>query len=341
MGMKLIDELDNTIEDRISFKYYIENHDNYKKSAKNYGCTHNGVSYGANMSAVEMSICRKKDNVMVEISKGDFSKGDFRKIFMRFVEYCAGYDDWFEKMKNYSTERRFKIYSQREFDEERKSLDKNSLKRYMNSFRDLPFSVNGEKYHMSVNVNICTQMDYCCEIIPDEQLEEWFFCLKISTKIFPVYEAQNNEKYVERSKKIKQLSTDELVDKYEKELQNRITTNKNRQGTKSSPYMRSEFVSELAKRRAEGICELSDENGCYHGAPFEVDGIPYLESHHVKWLSQGGEDVVENVVALCPNCHKKMHALNKDEDKKRLLDRLQSYDRALKKQLLNNRNIKG
>jgi 5-methylcytosine-specific restriction protein A len=32
--------------------------------------------------------------------------------------------------------------------------------------------------------------------------------------------------------------------------------------------------------------------------------------HHVTPLSGGGEDTTGNTVALCPNCHRKMHVLN-------------------------------
>lgn len=54
-------------------------------------------------------------------------------------------------------------------------------------------------------------------------------------------------------------------------------------------------------------------------APFNrPDGEPYLEAHHIVWLSQGGEDSIENCVALCPNCHKKMHIVNNSDDIKKL-----------------------
>ena len=46
---------------------------------------------------------------------------------------------------------------------------------------------------------------------------------------------------------------------------------------------------------------------------------PFLETHHVIWLADGGDDSIENTVALCPNCHKKMHVLNLDEDVDKLL----------------------
>lgn len=73
---------------------------------------------------------------------------------------------------------------------------------------------------------------------------------------------------------------------------------------------RDPYIAEYARRRANGYCQL-----CKKAAPFlRKDGTPYLESHHIIWLSEGGEDSVENTVALCPNCHRKMHNINDPED---------------------------
>jgi 5-methylcytosine-specific restriction protein A len=33
----------------------------------------------------------------------------------------------------------------------------------------------------------------------------------------------------------------------------------------------------------------------------------FLEEHHVVPLPVGGPDIIENTVALCPNCHRKCH----------------------------------
>ena len=86
---------------------------------------------------------------------------------------------------------------------------------------------------------------------------------------------------------------------------------------------RDPYVSEYVKRRAKGICDL-----CEMPAPFkDKKGRPYLENHHVKWLANGGEDTKENAVALCPNCHRKMHTLNLPEDVSALEKTLAYYKR--------------
>lgn len=75
--------------------------------------------------------------------------------------------------------------------------------------------------------------------------------------------------------------------------------------------IRGKDVSIAVKERANGICEL-----CKHSAPFkDYQGKPYLEVHHIIWISRGGEDCVENAAALCPNCHRKMHILDLPEDR--------------------------
>lgn len=82
----------------------------------------------------------------------------------------------------------------------------------------------------------------------------------------------------------------------------------------STMFSRDPYVSTFAKARAHGVCQL-----CQESAPFlDRNNEPYLETHHIRWLSKGGDDSVQNTVALCPNCHKKMHILNLEEDRERL-----------------------
>jgi 5-methylcytosine-specific restriction protein A len=69
-------------------------------------------------------------------------------------------------------------------------------------------------------------------------------------------------------------------------------------------FARNADVVAAVLHRAAGVCER-----CAKPAPFfrRKDGAPYLEVHHVKLLSDGGEDTVANAIALCPNCHREKH----------------------------------
>jgi len=86
----------------------------------------------------------------------------------------------------------------------------------------------------------------------------------------------------------------------------------------TSTFTRNAEVAKIAKIRAKGICQL-----CKKPAPFlDSKGDPYLESHHVIWLSRGGKDSTCNTAALCPNCHKKMHIVDDPNDVSILLNSL-------------------
>ena len=47
------------------------------------------------------------------------------------------------------------------------------------------------------------------------------------------------------------------------------------------------------------LCRLVDERdgGCV------ICGSPYVDHHHIVFRSAGGEDRLENLIALCRNCH--------------------------------------
>jgi 5-methylcytosine-specific restriction endonuclease McrA len=69
-------------------------------------------------------------------------------------------------------------------------------------------------------------------------------------------------------------------------------------------YERNADVVAEVLEMADGKCQ-----GCGNSAPFKrlIDQSPYLEVHHKVRLADGGEDTVENAIALCPNCHREKH----------------------------------
>lgn len=89
------------------------------------------------------------------------------------------------------------------------------------------------------------------------------------------------------------------------------------QYVKTKVYKRNPAVREYVKKLANGVCQL-----CKQDAPFKVDGLPYLHVHHIEYLADGGEDTIKNSIALCPNCHERIHALNLAEDKDILIQKV-------------------
>jgi len=116
-----------------------------------------------------------------------------------------------------------------------------------------------------------------------------------------------------RERKARKLSLNEL-----REKATRSHKKVGERKVQSIQYERDPFVALFTKKKANGICDL-----CLKQAPFmDKNGQPYLESHHIEWLSKGGSDSIENTVALCPNCHRKMHVVDDEDDKTTLIQRL-------------------
>ena len=138
----------------------------------------------------------------------------------------------------------------------------------------------------------------------------WLFPLQLRSSRLPVMDQEAAKQAYEK----KEREATKLSDK---ELRQRAINAPAQTGSRptiATQYGRSPYVAEYAKRRARGLCDL-----CKEPAPFQTrNGRPYLECHHIEWLAAGGEDTIENTVALCPNCHRKMHALNLPADIKHL-----------------------
>ncbi|MBE9395739.1 HNH endonuclease [Pontibacterium sp. N1Y112] len=154
------------------------------------------------------------------------------------------------------------------------------------------------------------------EVQPDTEgnyRSVWVFPLKLITGA-PAPEIQVDElsvTLIARQKAAKALSDQDLT----RRLRNRPKSSaRTDRSVCSVQHPRDPLVVEFALRRAQGCCEL-----CEQPAPFlKPGGEPYLEVHHIEWLSEGGRDTTDNVAALCPNCHRQMHSLNKAGDRKKL-----------------------
>lgn len=120
----------------------------------------------------------------------------------------------------------------------------------------------------------------------------------------------------------KKASTNKGLEELRSEARNSGSEDPSKIERKSShsqtqEYNRSPKVREYVKRRADGRCE-----GCGEPAPFtSKTDEPYLHAHHIYELSDGGKDTIESVIALCPNCHYRVHhGENGDEYNQELLE---------------------
>mgnify|MGYP001168834371 CR=1 FL=1 len=115
----------------------------------------------------------------------------------------------------------------------------------------------------------------------------------------------------------KLIGSSDLISEFEAEVHKRAdwSVEDLQREAKSSPdkpekvivyttaFRRNPSVVQLRLRQAKGIC-----GRCRKPAPFKrATGEPYLEVHHKLPLSQGGDDIFENTIALCPNCHREAH----------------------------------
>lgn len=134
-----------------------------------------------------------------------------------------------------------------------------------------------------------------------------------------IYLKTENYNLAQQCEKVAEKVAEETARKLDiNELLNRIENGRKslyyRNRTASVRHHRDLYLKELIKRLAEGRCQL-----CEQLAPFkDINRVPYLEEHHVVRLADGGKDILENVVAICPNCHRKAHILKHDKDIMRL-----------------------
>ncbi|WP_249746311.1 HNH endonuclease [Pseudomonas rhodesiae] len=146
----------------------------------------------------------------------------------------------------------------------------------------------------------------------------WIFPLRLKSGVLPAIPDDTLKQLVQlKEKRARKLSDAEVEALARRQGQ----VNVGKRNARVTQHQRSPWVAEHAKRRSKGQCDL-----CKEAAPFNrKDGAPYLETHHIEWLVHGGADTVENTVALCPNCHRKMHVLDDQADRKLLVARLNVY----------------
>ncbi|ODA26171.1 HNH endonuclease [Photobacterium damselae] len=118
-----------------------------------------------------------------------------------------------------------------------------------------------------------------------------------------------NKHQLDSPQKFENLVRKKLLEDIEKQTQ-QLSRKSCKKKVEVTQYERSDAVKHYALNVANGQCQLCENNG-----PFKTrHNQYYLEVHHVTWLAKDGLDIPENVIALCPNCHRKMHVIDDSSD---------------------------
>lgn len=159
---------------------------------------------------------------------------------------------------------------------------------------------------------LCKAKNYKCTqnmlnvILPNSEIDA-----KHSPTFIKYFKRINRGEYVILPE-YRELSFEEQIEESKNDTrENRIERLNNIKNVKPELYIltttkfkRNPDVVVEVLLRANGKCEK-----CENKAPFirKSDKSPYLEVHHLVSLSQGGDDTVENCIAVCPNCHRQLH----------------------------------
>jgi hypothetical protein len=77
-------------------------------------------------------------------------------------------------------------------------------------------------------------------------------------------------------------------------------------------FERNQFLADSLKSYYESRCQVC-------GKDFLPEyGVAFSETHHIQYLARGGPDVSGNIVVLCPNHHRIVHATDARFNRKNL-----------------------
>ncbi len=90
------------------------------------------------------------------------------------------------------------------------------------------------------------------------------------------------------------------------------TGNPPRRPSTTNSFVRDPQVRRRVRERAKGFCEYCSQIGFTM-----TSGATYIETHHIIALAENGSDSEANVIALCPNDHRRAHHAVEAEELRR------------------------
>lgn len=115
------------------------------------------------------------------------------------------------------------------------------------------------------------------------------------------------------SNQVRKVNTPEEVKKEIERLTEILKNKPVRERIKNAKSLvRNPRIARLVKERASYICEICGT------PPFnKKSGIPYAEAHHIYELAITRLDRPDQMLCICPNCHRVIHYGNDESLKQR------------------------
>ena len=133
--------------------------------------------------------------------------------------------------------------------------------------------------------------------VTGDEKADWFHQSN-EAKIYPRFELVHEFKETTEGKNVHLISLSDLIQLFSKD-QATIDTIRSAESVlrsrRTNPFTRGQAIANAGSK-----CQLCKIDGSTDGNK----GMSFLEIHHLKRLSEGGEDSLQNIVVLCPNCHK-------------------------------------
>lgn len=148
-----------------------------------------------------------------------------------------------------------------------------------------------------------------------------YVCLKNSNNIDKTLSDKSNGTTENKENQTDEENYQITIEKTIKEIgiiyKKKSTAAKKQQRT-SSNYIRDPQAAAYVKQQAEYKCEFNKDHKTFIS---DISGKQYVEAHHLIPMKYQDQfeyslDIPENIVALCPNCHRAIHHGTKDCKKK-------------------------
>lgn len=135
--------------------------------------------------------------------------------------------------------------------------------------------------------------------VTGDEKQDWFH-RSMNTKLYPRFELMQEYKELSGGMDFYIISLSELIALFTKQDKEDIVESIRYVENRKSSSMR---VRKEAIIKSNYKCEMC-------GKDSSIDGdisTSFLEIHHIRPLSQGGADTIDNISVLCPNCHRIVH----------------------------------